>query len=191
VPLTIIPLLQVALWTGLLGVPLWATYRKGNGPVIDFGLAVRWWPDLPAGVAAGLATQLLLVPVLYAPFLRFLDDADEVGRPARELADKADGSPGGVVLLVLVVVIGAPIVEEIFFRGLLLRSIERRAGTWWAVALSSLVFGVFHFQPLQFPALVVAGLVFALLTVWTKRLGAAICAHMAFNGVTVAVLVAS
>ncbi len=51
-------------------------------------------------------------------------------------------------MLVLVAVVFAPLVEELFFRGLLLRSLQRRVGTGRAVALSSVLFGLAHPQPL-------------------------------------------
>jgi membrane protease YdiL (CAAX protease family) len=181
--------LQMALWVGLLGVPLWASFRKGDGPGPDFGFAVRWWPDAPVGLASGLATQLVALPLIYIVIFSIFGDQDVSG-PARELTDKAGDSLFGAVLLFIVVAICTPVVEELFFRGLLLRSIERRFDTRWAVIGSSLVFGLFHFQLIQLPALVAFGLVAALLTVRTQRLGPAIFAHIAFNAVTVVVLLA-
>lgn len=182
-------ILQVALWVGLLGVPLWASARKGDGPVSDFGLRVRWWPDVPMGLGAGLATQLFALPLLYVLIFLVFGEQDVSG-PARELTDKAGDSVFGAVLLFIVVAICTPVVEELFFRGLVLRSFERRFGTVWAVVGSSLVFGLFHFQLIQFPALALFGAVAALLTVATQRLGPAIFAHMAFNAVTVVFLLA-
>ncbi len=96
----------------------------------------------------------------------------------------------GVLLLVLIVGLGAPSVEELFYRGLLLRSLERRWGPGWAVALSAIVFGATHFQPLQFPALTLLGVILALMVQRTGRLGPAIATHVVFNMVTVIVLVA-
>lgn len=180
-------IMQMGLWVGLLGVPLWASKRKGDGPVDDFGLRVKWWPDAPVGLSSGLATQLLAVPLIYVVLFALFGDQD-VSAPARELTDKAGDSLAGAVLLFVVVAICTPVVEELFFRGLLLRSIERRWGTAWAVGGSSVVFGLFHFQVIQFPALVAFGLVAAFLTVRTQRLGPAIFAHVAFNAVTVTLL---
>jgi membrane protease YdiL (CAAX protease family) len=180
-------ILQMCLWVGPLGVPLWAARFKGDGPVSDYGLRVRWWPDAPVGLSSGLATQLLALPLIYVVVFAIFGDQD-VSAPARELTDKAGDSLPGAVLLFVVVAICTPVVEEMFFRGLLLRSIERRWGTQWAVWGSSLVFGLFHFQLIQFPALVVFGLVAAFLTVRTQRLGPAIFAHVAFNAVTVTLL---
>jgi membrane protease YdiL (CAAX protease family) len=97
-----------------------------------------------------------------------------------------------VVLLVLIVGIGAPIVEEIFYRGLLQRSLIRRVGARWGIALASLAFGAAHLQPLQFPALTLAGVLFGVLAHRYGRLGPAIAAHMVFNlTAVVALLVTS
>jgi len=180
----------VGLWVGLGGAPLFATLTKGARSLRrDFGLQVRVW-DAPVGVAIGLGSQLALVPLLYLPFRLVNPNLDrQLGQPARHLTALARG-PGVAVLAVLVVV-GAPLVEEVFFRGLLLRSLGRRFGQAWAVVGSAVLFGLAHYEPLQLLALVAFGVVLGVLAVRTGRLGPGIFAHAAFNAVTVAVLVAS
>lgn len=187
-PLNVIALLQLPLWAGYLTMPLVAARRKGNGVIADFGLRVRPW-DVPAGLAIGVLSQVVLVPLVYLPIFQIIGERD-VSADARALTDRAE-DPFGVALLILVVVVGAPIVEELFFRGLLLRSAERRWGSVWAVIVSSLVFGAVHLQPLQFPALVAVGVVFALLALRTGRLGPSIFAHIGFNAVAVGSLLAA
>jgi uncharacterized protein len=150
--------------------------------------------DVPIGLGAGIASQIVVIPLLYVALFALFDavgwDTDrDISEAARELVDKAT-DPVGVVLLVLITVVGAPIVEELFFRGLLLRAIEKRFGRRWALWGSSIVFAAVHLQLLQFPALVVIGLVLGWLTLRYERLGPAIWAHLAFNAVaTVALLV--
>jgi len=152
--------------------------------VVDFGLRQRWF-DPPFGIVVGLATQIV-VGILYVQLERLhVVDPNKVGDEARALIDTATATFGSKVLLVLLVVVATPIVEELFFRGLLLRALEKRLGTGWAIALSALLFGLAHFQLQEFPALVVFGLVAAFLTVRTNRLGPSIWAHVAFNGITV------
>ena len=53
-------------------------------------------------------------------------------------------SPPVIVLLVITAAVVAPLCEELLFRGLLLRALMRRMAFPWAVALSSLAFGVGH-----------------------------------------------
>ena len=183
-----IALLQVPLWLGLLGGPLVATKLRGNGPVVDLG----WWStwrDVPVGIAIGVACQFVLVPLVTLPIFLLSDtDQDALEEPARELTDKATGM--GVLVLALVVVVAAPLAEEVFFRGLLQRSLARRMSIWPAMIVTSLAFGASHFQALQFPALAAFGLVLSYLAHRTGRLGLNTWAHVGFNATTVVVLLA-
>ncbi|HLM65690.1 MAG TPA: CPBP family intramembrane glutamic endopeptidase [Acidimicrobiales bacterium] len=182
---------QAGLWLGLLGAPWLAARLKGHGMVRDFGLRLHGARDVLVGGVAGAVTQFLLIPLVYIPiFLLFDIDTNDLERPARELTDRAT-EPVGVVLLVLIVGIGAPIIEELFYRGLVQRSLIRRFGPWPGIVVTAVVFGAVHFQPLQLPALTLFGLVLGILAYRTGRLGPSIVAHMVFNMVTVIALVSS
>ncbi|MFV0316660.1 MAG: lysostaphin resistance A-like protein [Microthrixaceae bacterium] len=185
VPLWATALLQVPLWAGYAGVTVWASNTKGLGLVEDFGFAGRTL-DAPLGLLAGIVCQLVLLPLLYWPLLPlFGRTSDELSEPAEALAGRAEGTVGWI-LLTLIVVVGAPVVEELFYRGLFLRSLTKFGlPTWGAVLVSAAVFGGIHFQLLQLPGLFVFGVVLAVLTVHFGRLGPAIWAHVGFNGTTV------
>lgn len=178
-------LAQVGLWAGFLGAPLFAAKRRGSGSLRDdFGLHMR--PrDALVGVPVGLGCQLVLVPLLYLP-LSLLVDTSELSEPARQLTGQAKGP--AFVALALVLIIGAPVIEELFFRGLLLRGCRRRWGATGALIVSACVFGATHFQLLQFFGLAAFGGVLAWLALRYDRLGPAIWAHAAFNTVTVVAL---
>lgn len=173
-------LLQVPVWVGLLGAPLWATHRKGLRSLADdFGLRMRW-SDIPFGLAMGFVGQLVLALVVTVVYRALGVDLDRVGESA-EVLTSAAVDPFSVVLLVLVAVVAAPVLEELFYRGLWLRAAERRIGRVGAVLLTSAVFGIVHLQPYDFVALAGFGLLLGVLTVRTGRLGPAIWAHIAFN----------
>lgn len=183
-----VALLQVPLWLGLLGVPLLATRLRGNGPVRDLGLRTTL-RDVPVGLAIGVACQLVLVPLVTLPIFIFTDtDQEALEAPARELTDKAQGP--GVLVLVLVVVVAAPLAEEVFFRGMLQRTLARSLPIWPAMLITSVLFGISHFQALQLPALAAFGLVLSVLAHRSGRLGLSIWAHVGFNATTVVALVA-
>ena len=186
-PITMIALSYPPLWLGFVGVPVWASVTKGYGIVQDFGARIKAI-DIPIGLVVGTACQLLLVPLVSLPLLWLTgkNNAD-LSKPARQLADKANNG-WGIFLLVLIVVICAPIAEELFFRGLVLRAFENSLGTAWAVVISSVAFGLTHFEGIQTPALCAFGVVLALLVVRTRRLGTSIVTHMAFNAVSVLLL---
>lgn len=175
---------QLGLWIPLIAVTVVAAQLKGNGVVRDFGFRVVP-QDLAIGIPSGLASQWILLPLLYVPIFVFTNiDSSDLGKVAKDLSDRAE-DPFGVVMLVLLTGIAAPIIEELFYRGLLLRALERKWGTNTAVIGSGLVFGVIHFEPLQTLGLAAFGIVLGLLVVKTGRLGTSIVAHMAFNTVAI------
>lgn len=176
---------QVAFWVVLVATVLYEAPGRGT-PIADrLGLRFRW-VDVPAGLIVGVATQLVLIPALYLPFRGVIDD-DDLSGPARDLLDGVEGA--GLIAMALSVIIVAPVVEELFFRGLLLQAMERRWGATTAIAGSSVFFGATHFQPLQLPGLALAGAVFATAAVRTRRLGPAVTVHAAFNATTFVALV--
>lgn len=175
-------------WTALVGCVVLASRRKGDGRLAtDFGLQVES-RDIGPGVVAGVLSQLVLIPLLYLP-LHLLGLDLDVSEEARSVLDRASGP--GLALLSFCIVIGAPVAEELFFRGLLQRAAHRRFGPRWAVAFSALVFGITHFQPVQLLGLVAFGVVLGVLVERAGRLGPALVAHVAFNATTVAWLLAT
>ena len=155
--------------------------RFGSGRVDrDFGLS--WKRSDLLGVPIGIAVQVAVIPVLYLPLRAvwpsvFTDSALQDN--ARTLVDQAHGA--WIVLLVAVVAIGAPLVEELVFRGLLQQSLARRIPPQWAVPAIAVLFAAIHFRPIEFPGLLVFGLVLGAAAWRTGRLGMGVLAHVAFN----------
>jgi membrane protease YdiL (CAAX protease family) len=175
------PLLALALWA----TPAWAVQlgavglaTKARGQRLGRDLRLRAVPmDVAVGLGAGIVAQLG-IGILY-----WLSRVD-VDDPARELTGKGTGLGGALVLLLLLAVV-APIVEELLYRGLLLGWLVTLMPQWVALLVSSAVFAAAHLQAVQFPGLMIAGLTFGWLAVRRGRLGPAIVAHMAFNATTV------
>jgi membrane protease YdiL (CAAX protease family) len=174
---------QAGFWAGLVGIVALASHISGTGSIRRDLRVTSSWPEGLIGVVAGAFTQLVAIPIAYAPIDWFVDDLDLSGE-ARDLFE----SPGPRALMIIAIIVIAPIVEELFFRGLLMGALQVRWGNTTAVVGSSVIFAATHFQPLQFPGLVLAGLCFAWMRVRTGRLGPAMWAHAAFNACTVAVL---
>lgn len=185
-PLWGVVILQIPLWASLLAA-VWIGGGRSIAAIRErLGVELES-RDIPVGIAIGVAAQLALVPLLYVPIFWLFGEADLSG-PARALTDRAD-SALAILLLAIGVGIVAPIVEELFFRGLLLRTLEAKTPARLALVGSAVIFAAIHFQLLQFPALMLFGLLAGTLAQRYGRLGAAIWAHIAFNLVTVAFLV--
>lgn len=174
-------------WAVSIAALAFASRRFGTGDFLaDY--AVRFRPIDVVGVPAGLVAQFVVVPLLYVPLRAWWPDTfstDNVEERAQEMVDRADGAL--VVLLALVVVVGAPLVEELMYRGLLQRSLMARIGIIPGLLAGAVWFALVHPSPVEYPGLLIAGLVFGGFVAATGRLGGAIVAHAAFNAAGLAV----
>ena len=91
-------------------------------------------------------------------------------------------------MLIFAVAIGAPIVEELFYRGIVQPALIRLTNVPIGIGLASVLFGAVHFSLVELIPLSVVGLVFGLLAHKTGRVAPAILAHMAFNSFTLVLL---
>jgi membrane protease YdiL (CAAX protease family) len=189
-PMWAVALLQLPLWAGFGGGLLVASYKRGQRSFrADFGLRVE--PrDVPIGLLLGVAVQYVVNYAISWPIVKLTGSSfDDYEKPARDLADKAKASSWwGIVLFVVVVAIAAPIIEELFYRGLVQRSFLRLMAPPAAVVLTAVLFGASHFEALQLAALVAFGMLVGWLAYRTGRLGLSIFTHIGFNATTVVVL---
>ena len=180
----------VGLWLALVGAVVLYSRLRGTGRLSDdFGLRIGAWWDVPLGVAVGLACQYALVPLLYLPFEQ-VDRSlvHQLGQPAQKETGAAHTTLAVAVLIVFLAV-GAPLVEELYFRGLLLRSLAGWTNPVVGVVVSGLLFGLAHFEPLQFAGLAAVGVVFGVMAWRTGRLAPSISAHLTFNAAAVLTVV--
>ena len=119
---------------------------------------------------------------------RLLPKVPTPPNPAVTLALAARG-PLDWMLLVLMAVVVGPILEEVFFRGVLYPALRRRAGVAVAVLGSATAFALVHPQlPLGFFPILALGAVFAGALELRRSLLACIVAHMLNNAVAMLVM---
>ncbi len=181
----------VGLWIPLVGAALLASRRFGTGSRRrDLGLEVvpadLGWGVLVgiAGLAAATAVQLALsaFPDLVGSNTGFVEEQSR--------------SAIGAAVVASSTIIGAPIVEELFFRGLIQRALARLG--FAAVVVQALLFGLIHVTPGEGVGNVgiVAGVgafgfVLGLAARYFGRLGPAIIGHAVFNAAAVIPLMVS
>lgn len=175
----------------------------GSAPfgVTKFGLGpVKEWffkfaaADIGIGLvvamcmfAVGITTQIMVATAIG------LDDETSASN-VDVLSDvQGSGSVWLLCFLIFLVVVSAPITEELFYRGLILRVFEGLGGRIFAVLGSSVLFGLFHradttdvkANVVLMISLGAIGAVLAVAALRFERLGPTIIAHMIFNGSTV------
>lgn len=190
--------LLLALLTGLLSIPFFqhTTYDRSiivtavasdtaKVLIVVFLLwkvpAVRRSPlRLFAPHEVPLVYLLLPLLVLAQMALRTLVMFLHLPNWMRDTMQKLEQLP---VLAFFVLCVSAPILEELLFRGLLLPGLLKNYGPRKAIVQSSLVFGVFHLNPVQIVSACLLGLFLGWLYYRTQSLVACIVAHFLNNAV--------
>ncbi len=150
----------------------------------DFGfeLRPRDWPYLFFGLASTIAIGLA-----FAPLIRMIDDNED--QPLVDLLSYVD-TPLELLLAFLGVVILAPAIEELLFRGVLLRSLQRRLPDAGAIVLQASVFSLAHAlgnvgggvnAVVQLAILAIFGLVLGTVAVRSGSASRPILLHAGFN----------
>ncbi len=162
--------------------------QKGLGNLFaDFGLvrpdrALGWlrtglW--LLAGIGLSLVATVMLIPIV--------DLAHLGGKAPQDVSKTLEQAHGvQVVLLGLAVGVLAPVVEELLFRGALLRALLRRTTPPWAVFVSATIFAAIHVvgdpgAGYVFPGLLLLGLVSGYTALRSGNLARSMLLHIGFN----------
>jgi membrane protease YdiL (CAAX protease family) len=165
-----------------------ASTRLGTGqPFRDLGWSWRpsdMWRGLGGFFLARLAHAVAILPWI-----------GELDRLSRLTEGYEHVSTVTFVIFSISAVVGAPVLEELAFRGLLQRSLASAVGQRWAIVLQAAAFGVYHYIPeigsLNAPyvtGLAAAGVVLGWLARRARRLGPSVATHVLMNGLAVVVL---
>lgn len=180
-PMSMNTVLTVLMWAfQIVAVAWWAGRSRRTDLVTATGLRVEmrdaWW------LVVGAGCQFVLVPVVNFPLQRAFPDQfgpDRVSERAQNLVDSATGV--WIVALVVVVVAGAPFVEELLYRGMIQSGFVATWGAKVGIVTTAAMFAAIHFSWVEFPALFAFALVLGAGRHRAGRLGPAIMAHVGFN----------
>jgi membrane protease YdiL (CAAX protease family) len=188
-------LVYVTLLTAVgYGPSLWwcryVSIRWGTGRVAsDVGLRFRW-ADLGWGPLiwiSAVMSQVVVAAIVLAVGVPTSSNTEGVSEVQ---ADRAY-----VVALLITAVVAAPIVEEMVFRGVVLRGLLGRMAPWLAVAAQALLFGAAHVDPVRGSGnlglaviLSAVGAAFGVAAYLLRRIGPTVLAHAIFNAVVLTIV---
>ncbi|PRX48389.1 hypothetical protein B0I33_104205 [Prauserella shujinwangii] len=164
----------------LLGLaPVLGSRRWGRGLRADFGLVPNG-RDVKVGLAAGgfaLLAGYVLNLLLFAVY-----GTGPVTSPLTDIVRGAEIGLGWLVVVALVVVVAAPLTEELLVRGALWNALASyRLPPWVVLVLTSLVFAQLHGEPERVVSLFGQGLAIGAARMITGRVGTSVVAHAANN----------
>ncbi|MDR3211078.1 MAG: CPBP family intramembrane metalloprotease [Planctomycetota bacterium] len=91
----------------------------------------------------------------------------------------------GIVLFIFTLLVG-PALEELAFRGVTLDSLRPARTTFFALAVSAVLFGAYHFDPARLIPLSAFGLLLALFRWWSGSYWCSLALHATYNGIVLA-----
>lgn len=157
--------------------------QKQSSPLFDWAMGlVTWFLSFPLVTAIGelsdwLITKLFGAQAYEQTAVRFLKKAAELN--------------SSLVIALLTIVILAPLIEELLFRGVLQSYLKSKLGSKAAILLSALTFSLFHFSPSQglgnislCLSLLILGIYLGFLYERQRSLFASIGLHMTFNTIS-------
>ncbi len=177
------PILSILVWTVLGGVILWVGRQRGLHVSYLFG---QHSPQFSLRYAGLLVASLLVFSlgsfsvVFYLVSLGFPGYAAQTLETNMMLGGGNSGYPQLYdALMLFLLIVYAPLVEELVFRGILLQRWSAKWGLRWGLVASSLLFGLLHVNnPL---GLMLFGLVMGLLYVKTRSLWVPVACHSLNN----------
>lgn len=91
------------------------------------------------------------------------------------------GSAGEFIFVVFVIAVTPAICEEFLFRGLVFKNFEKITDKWYAMALTGLIFALFHFHPFNLIPLIVLGFFLTFVVYYSESIFTAVVCHFLNN----------
>ena len=174
---------------GFVGAVVFWLRVVRNAPLTALGAPRHPGRDLGAGLLGGAALVVIgwvsgIIVVTIAQLI--------LGHPPVQ-PDQIPTTVQGPSLFLsgLVVVLAAPLGEEIFFRGFLYQALRRKFRVWPAALISAALFAAVHISPILIFALFPIGIGLALIYERRRSLLSSIAAHALFNLVGMIVIALS
>jgi membrane protease YdiL (CAAX protease family) len=176
---------QALLAMTLVGIAFIVAAGAGGGMASPNALGLRRPLRSPLGLAAAAYLGYVAIALVYSALVR--PEQEDVTR------DLGLGSGAfGTIAAGLLIVVAAPISEEIFFRGFIFGGLRRRLSFPAAAVLSGVIFGLFHFTGPDsigvVPQLAFLGFALAWLYEETGSIYPAIAVHAVNNALAFAIL---
>ena len=174
-------------WIITLAVPL--TYFKIRGyPLSAFILGFRrtkFWR------AAGWLALIIIGTFVFEGFYNvivpklFGEGNLPSDVPSQNVTSLYGTSAAAILTTFVIVALITPVVEELFFRGIVHRGLEQALGFGWGATLSATVFALAHLDFRLFPVIFVLGFGLAFLVHKTGSIWTSIAGHFLINSLGV------
>jgi len=138
--------------------------------------------DIRYGVFAGASAHFIifLIALAFQGFGLFTEAFSQ-----HDAHIESTFGSGGIIATILGIGIVVPLVEEIMFRGMITYELGRVASWKAAMIIQGIVFGLYHFVPVQIAYTIPMGVYFGFIVYKTGTIWPAAAGHIAMNTVSI------
>jgi membrane protease YdiL (CAAX protease family) len=184
---------QAGLWLALFGACKVAVVRHGSGKLRDLGLVKLSWRQVGVGALVGIIMRFVAAALAVAIAELF---PGQQWKNAAAPGTSLDRNALTITVLTLILVVGAPFFEELYFRGLVQGAFTSRTGARFAMFAQAICFGAVHYRvgmnlaqtTVTVVTIGVLGGVLGSLRWHAEKLGPGMAAHAVFNAVAAVVV---
>ena len=162
-----------------MGLSFWIIFSiwKDKSEDYSFNLKIPKGVVIPVILLGVISIQLSLT----IPISSLIPMSDEFA----ELFKQSIGNPSNIFAFTTIVIL-APVLEELIFRGVILRGLLKHYSPVTAIIVSSILFGAVHLNPWQFISASILGMFIGWVYYRTQSISLAIIIH-GFNNLTATV----
>jgi membrane protease YdiL (CAAX protease family) len=181
-----LPFMALSLaWT--LGYPLWVVRRHCQLPRLP---RPRTFFVEALFALLGTVVTMVVLAVVFSVLISLFGERAATTMPLRPIAESSYWYDP--LALLFLSIVGAPVAEEVFFRGMLYSALRQRLPVIVAAPLQAVVFGLGHrFGPADTVGVTLIGVGFALLYEWRRTLIAPMLMHSMVNALAMVVMAQS
>jgi membrane protease YdiL (CAAX protease family) len=181
-----LPFMALGLaWT--LGYPLWVVRRHCRLPRLP---RPRTFFVEALFALLGTAVMMVVLAVVFSVLISLFGERAATTMPLRPIAESSYWYDP--LALLFLSIVGAPVAEEVFFRGMLYSALRQRLPVIVAAPLQAAVFGLSHrFGPADTVGVALIGVGFALLYERRRTLIAPMLMHFMVNALAMVVMAQS
>jgi membrane protease YdiL (CAAX protease family) len=174
---------EIGFYAIILLAIYWMTVRRYHIPWAALGLRrvpLGWFVLAPI-----LTLGMLTLGVALSSAISAFQGQPFVNPQVNDMSQGQQLTPLHLVIFLLGTAIVAPIVEELFFRGMLYPLMRRHLPAWLAIVANAAIFAGLHFIPMLLPVLFVMGLLLTFVRARTHSIIPSILIHSLNNTVFV------
>ncbi len=169
--------------TAIFLLPLFVVMKIRGVRIKEFGFVKIGWKQILKIAGLGYLAYISIMLVIVQIMLSYNVEIPGFGQQESHMSFLGEGA--GVIVVIMIITLVAPILEEIFFRGFVFQTMAGKWPKWLAFVISAAIFASIHLEFQVFMPLFLLGLILNWMFFKSKSLYPGIFFHIVNNSIAI------